>query len=224
MDKPGSRWGDLEQMMCVGVVLWAHLVRMAVPLSPRLAHSWNEGCPGKTMTSGKRRHSWSTFWRCQWLKAVCRGQQVVPCRGSGWHVLLSTAGGCHGQTLLPDVGLQCQIGKTSPLTEFSLQHRQLLRIFSCLRISRKPSSLDRLPMKLEEKSNVPRKKATEISNYRNTDSGLLESFSISFLLILTVPRILIFCLVPGTVSGVRGPVVNSIQSCRRDRQVKITST
>ena len=118
----------------------------------------------------------------------------------------------------------CQIGKTRPLTQLSLQHRLLLRIFSCLHISRKPSSLDWLSMKLEEESNVPRKKATEVSNYRNTDSGLLESFSISFLLILTVPRILIFCPVPGTVSGVRGTVVNSIQSCRRDRQVKITST
>lgn len=79
-------------------------------------------------------------------------------------------------------------------------------------------------MKLEEESNVPRKKATEVSNYRNTDSELLESFSISFLLILTVPHILIFCLVPGIVSGVRGTVVNSLQSCRRGRQVKITST
>ena len=210
-------------MFLLRIVLWAHVVRMAVPLSPRLAHSWNEGCPGKTMTSGKRRHSWRRFWRCQWLKAVCRGQHVLHCRGSGWRIvsfsplLVAAKGRPYTQTWT-----MLNRKDKSP-HQFSLQHRLVLRIFSCLHISRKPSSLDRLPMKLEEESNVPRKKATEVSNYRNTDSGLLESFPISFLLILTVPQILIFCLVPGIVSGVRGTVVNSIQSCRRDRQVKITS-
>ena len=54
--------------------------------------------------------------------------------------------------------------------------------------------------------------------------GYMESSSISFLLISTFRCILIFCLVPGTVLGGRGTMVNSIQSCRRDRHVKITST
>lgn len=175
---------NLGQMLPVGVVLWPHLANMAVSLHPCLTHSLDEGCPGVGQSLQE-----PIAEGCA-LTALCR-RAVGPSLKRVWVACLSV----HYWWLLwanplPDLGLQCQIGKASSLTPWRLQPWLVLRIFSYLHVSSEESSSDRSPHhevgRIDMSSVIPqeREKTTDVRVYSNTDSGLywilFHSFSADF--------------------------------------------